>query len=43
MVRKCDAVVALHGGLGTLTEIIHATKDYNKKFLLLILENFLRG
>jgi len=21
----------LHGGLGTLTEIIHAVKDYNKK------------
>lgn len=31
MVRECDAVIALHGGLGTLTEIIHAVKDYNKK------------
>lgn len=31
MVRECDAVIALHGGLGTLTEIIHATKDYNRK------------
>jgi uncharacterized protein (TIGR00725 family) len=31
MVRECDALIALHGGLGTLTEIIHAIKDYNKK------------
>ena len=31
LVRKCDAVIALHGGLGTLTEIIHAVYDYNKK------------
>jgi hypothetical protein len=31
MVRECDALIALHGGLGTLTEIIHAVKDYNKK------------
>jgi uncharacterized protein (TIGR00725 family) len=31
MVKSCDAVIALHGGLGTLTEIIHAVKDYNKK------------
>lgn len=31
MVKSCDAVIALHGGLGTLTEIIHAAKDYNKK------------
>ena len=31
MVRECDAVIALHGGLGTLSEIIAAVKDYNKK------------
>jgi len=31
MVRKCEGVIAIHGGLGTLTEIIHAVKDYNKK------------
>ena len=31
LVRECDAVIALYGGLGTLTEIIHAIKDYNKK------------
>lgn len=31
MVRECDAVIALHGGLGTLSEIIHAVKDYDKK------------
>jgi len=31
MVRECDGVISLHGGLGTLTEIIHAVKDYNKK------------
>jgi uncharacterized protein (TIGR00725 family) len=31
MVQNCDAVIALNGGLGTLTEIIHAVKDYNKK------------
>jgi len=31
MVRECDAVIALNGGLGTLTEIIHAVKDFNKK------------
>ncbi len=31
MVRECDGVIALHDGLGTLTEIIHAIKDYDKK------------
>jgi len=31
MVRECDGAIAIHGGLGTLTEIIHAVKDYNKK------------
>ena len=31
MVRECDCTIALHGSLGTLTEIIHAIKDYNKK------------
>jgi len=31
MVRECDGVIALNGGLGTLTEIIHAVKDYDKK------------
>ena len=31
MVGKCGAVLVLHGGLGTLEEIIHAVKDYHKK------------
>ncbi|KKT71661.1 MAG: hypothetical protein UW68_C0059G0003 [Candidatus Collierbacteria bacterium GW2011_GWB1_44_6] len=31
MVKNCEGIIALHGGLGTLTEIIHAVKDYNKK------------
>ena len=31
LAKECDGVIALHGGLGTLTEIIHAIKDYNKK------------
>lgn len=31
MVKESDAVIALLGGLGTLTEIIHAVKDYDKK------------
>ena len=31
MVRECDSIIAIDGGLGTLTEIIHAIKDYNKK------------
>ncbi|MBU4069436.1 MAG: LOG family protein [Nanoarchaeota archaeon] len=31
MVRECDSVIALNGGIGTLTEIIHAIKDYSKK------------
>lgn len=31
LVRESDAVIALNGGLGTMTEIIHAIKDYNKK------------
>jgi uncharacterized protein (TIGR00725 family) len=30
LVKACDGMIALHGGLGTLTEIIHAVKDYNK-------------
>lgn len=28
MIRKSNAIIALNGGLGTLTEIIHAAKDY---------------
>ena len=31
LVKGSDAVVALNGGLGTLTEIIHAIKDYGRK------------
>ena len=31
IVKNCDGIIALQGGLGSLTEIIHAVKDYNKK------------
>ncbi|MCK4554511.1 LOG family protein, partial [Candidatus Parcubacteria bacterium] len=31
MVKNCDGIVVFHGGLGTLAEITHAVKDYNKK------------
>ena len=31
MVKDCDGIIALCGGLGTLTEVIHAVKDYSKK------------
>lgn len=31
MVKNCDGMIVFPGGLGTLTEIIHAVKDYNKK------------
>lgn len=31
LVKGSDAVIALNGGLGTLTEIIHAIKDYDRK------------
>ena len=31
LVKGSDAVIAINGGLGTLTEIVHAIKDYNKK------------
>ena len=31
LIKESDAVVAINGGLGTLTEIIHAIKDYDKK------------
>ncbi|MBR9707481.1 MAG: hypothetical protein GOV15_03530 [Candidatus Diapherotrites archaeon] len=31
MMRNIDVVIALHGGVFTLTEIIHASKDYKKK------------
>lgn len=31
MIKEGDAMLALHGGLGTLAEIIEAVKDYNKK------------
>lgn len=30
MVRESDIIVALHGGLGALAEMIHAVKDYGK-------------
>jgi len=35
MVKDCDGLIVLTGGLGTLTEIIHAIKDYNKKVAVL--------
>lgn len=35
MIRNADAIVALHGGLGTIAEMIHATKDYGKKIALI--------
>ncbi len=35
MVKECDAVIALHGGLGALTEAIHAVKDYGKKVVVI--------
>jgi hypothetical protein len=35
MIRDCDAIIALHGGLGTIAEMIHATKDYGKKIALI--------
>ena len=31
LVKENDAIIAINGGLGTLTEIIHAIKDYDKK------------
>jgi hypothetical protein len=31
MIRNCDTIMALHGGLGTLSEMIAAVKDYHKK------------
>ena len=31
MVRDIDAIIALNGGLGTLTEVIHGANDYNKR------------
>lgn len=31
MVKNCDAVIAIQGGIGSLAEIIHAVKDYHKK------------
>jgi hypothetical protein len=31
MVKNCDAIIAIHGGLGTIAEMIHAVKDYHKK------------
>jgi hypothetical protein len=31
MIRNCDAIISLHGGLGTLSEMIAAIKDYHKK------------
>jgi hypothetical protein len=35
MIRDCDAIIALHGGLRTIAEMIHATKDYGKKIALI--------
>ncbi|MEA3248535.1 MAG: hypothetical protein U9Q73_02405 [Nanoarchaeota archaeon] len=31
LVKESDAVLAINGGLGTLTEMVHAIKDYGKK------------
>ncbi|MCK5412929.1 MAG: hypothetical protein KAI57_00995 [Candidatus Pacebacteria bacterium] len=31
MIKNCDCVIAIGGGLFTFTEIIHAKKDYDKK------------
>lgn len=35
MVLNCDGVIALNGGLGTLSEIIHAVKDFKKKVVVI--------
>jgi uncharacterized protein (TIGR00725 family) len=35
LVRACDVMIALPGGLGSLSEIIHAVKDYGKKVAVL--------
>jgi hypothetical protein len=31
MMRESDVLIGLHGGLGTIAEMIHAVKDYHKK------------
>lgn len=31
LIKNSDCAIALNGGLGTLTEIIHGIYDYNKK------------
>ncbi len=35
MLQNCDAVIALHGRLGTLAEIIHIVNDYKKKVVVM--------
>ena len=35
LVKYCDAVIALPGALGTLSEVIHAVNDYGKKVVVL--------
>jgi hypothetical protein len=35
MVKNCDCVLACPGGLGTFTELIHATADYKRKVALI--------
>jgi len=35
LVKYCDAVIAMPGTLGTLTEVIHAINDYGKKVAVL--------
>jgi len=35
IVKNCDAMIALHGGLGTISEIVHAVKDYGKKVVVI--------
>ncbi len=34
MVKFCDVMIAMPGGVGTLTEVIHAVNDYNKKVVV---------
>ena len=35
MIKDCDCVIALGGGLFTLTEVIHSIKDYGKKVCII--------
>ncbi len=35
LVKYCDAIIALPGSLGSLTEVIHAINDYGKSVVVL--------